>query len=56
IGGLLAQGMAPYEAAVAGAFIHGRAAEIAARALGTPISLIARDLLAAMPQAFASLG
>ncbi|MBI5829149.1 MAG: NAD(P)H-hydrate dehydratase [Chloroflexi bacterium] len=56
IGGLLAQGMAPYEAAVAGAFIHGRAAEIAARALGTPISLIARDLLAAVPQAFASLG
>lgn len=55
IGGLLAQGLPPFEAATAGAFIHGRAAEIAAESLGTPISLTARDLLNAIPKVFATL-
>lgn len=55
IGGLLAQGVPPFEAAATGAFIHGRAAEIAAESLGTSISLTARDILSAAPKAFATL-
>jgi len=42
IGGLLAQGMAPFAAAAAGAALHGKAGRIAGR------GLIAEDLLAAM--------
>jgi NAD(P)H-hydrate epimerase len=55
IGGLLAQGAPPFEAAVAGAFIHGRAAEIATEALGTPVSIVASDLLKTIPKAIATL-
>ncbi|MBI3243285.1 MAG: NAD(P)H-hydrate dehydratase [Chloroflexi bacterium] len=55
IGGLLAQGAPPFEAAVAGAFIHGRAAEIAAETLGTTVSIVASDLLKAIPKAIATL-
>jgi len=55
VGGLLAQGVSPFEAAVTGAFIHGRAAEIAAESLGTVISLTARDILSAVPKAFGTL-
>ena len=42
IAGLLAQGMAPWEAAAAGAFLHGRAAVIAGQ------GLVAEDLLPAL--------
>lgn len=45
IGGLLAQGMAPWNAAAAGAWIHGRAG-----VLGGP-GLVAEDLLSALPAA-----
>lgn len=55
IGGLLAQGVPPFEAAVAGAFIHGRAAEIATETLGTTVSIVASDLLNAIPKAIARL-
>ncbi len=55
IGGLLAQGAPPFEAAVAGAFIHGRAAEIATETLGTTVSILAGDLLKAIPKAIATL-
>jgi NAD(P)H-hydrate epimerase len=55
IGGLLAQGVQPFEAAVAGAFIHGRAAEIATETLGTTVSIVAGDLLKAIPKAIATL-
>ncbi len=48
IGGLLAQGMAPFDAARAGVFLHGAAA--------TPApGLIAEDLIDALPSAIASL-
>ena len=45
IGGLLAQGMAPRDAAAAGAFLHGQAAEIAGP------GLVAEDLLPALVRA-----
>ncbi len=45
IAGLLAQGMLPWEAAAAGAFLHGRAGAIAGQ------GLIAEDLLPAIPAA-----
>jgi ADP-dependent NAD(P)H-hydrate dehydratase / NAD(P)H-hydrate epimerase len=51
IGGLLAQGVAPYEAAVAGAYLHGLAGQIAAERLGTTASVLASDVLAALPEA-----
>ena len=46
IGGLLAQGMAPWDAAAAGAWAHGRAG-----ALAGP-GMVAEDLLSALPAAF----
>ncbi len=45
IAGLLAQGMAPRDAAAAGAFLHGRAAELAGR------GLVVEDLLPALVRA-----
>ena len=51
IGALIGQKMAPYEAACLGAHIHGKAGDLAARAMG-PVSLMATDLLAHLPAAF----
>jgi hydroxyethylthiazole kinase-like uncharacterized protein yjeF len=48
IGGLLAQGMAPWDAAAAGAFLHGRAAVFAGP------GLVAEDLLPALTRALAA--
>ncbi|MBM4422431.1 MAG: NAD(P)H-hydrate dehydratase [Chloroflexi bacterium] len=56
IGSLLAQGLDPFEAAVTGAYVHGRAGEIAAQTLGATISVAASDLLTALPKVFAELG
>jgi hydroxyethylthiazole kinase-like uncharacterized protein yjeF len=50
IGGLLAQGMAPYEAASAGVYVHSRAGNIASETLGDA-GLLAGDLLPLLPQA-----
>jgi NAD(P)H-hydrate epimerase len=55
IGSLLAQGVEPFEAAVAGAFIHGRAGELAAKELGTTVSVAARDLVGQLPKVFGEL-
>jgi hydroxyethylthiazole kinase-like uncharacterized protein yjeF len=44
IAGLLAQGMLPWEAAAAAAFLHGRAADVAG------IGMVAEDLLATLPR------
>ena len=52
IGGLLAQGMAPWEAACAGAWLHGCAAARALEALGGA-GLIAEDLPERIPAALA---
>ncbi len=56
IAGLLAQGVAPYEAAVAGAYLHGLAGVLAARALGTTASVLASDVLEALPEALVEVG
>lgn len=54
IGGLLAQGYLPEEAAVLGVFLHATAGDYAARALGQH-SLLASDIIDYLPQAFLSL-
>lgn len=51
ITGLRAQGMGAYEAAVAGAWLHGRAGLIALRKLGHPAAVLAGDVLDAVPDA-----
>lgn len=51
LGGLLAQGMKPFDAARAAVFLHGRAGDLAA-AKSTEQTLIARDLIACLPRAF----
>jgi len=54
IAALLAQGLSPFDAAVLGVHAHGLAGDIAAAALGE-VSLIASDLLDALPAAFIEL-
>ncbi len=53
--GLLAQGLDPYEAAVAGAFIHAQAGLIAAEDLGSTASVLAGDLLNSIPDVMSEL-
>ena len=54
IGGLIAQGVALWDAARIGAYVHGLAGDIAARA-HTQRGMIARDVLAALPYAWQEL-
>lgn len=54
IAALIAQGLSPLDAAVLGVFVHGRAGDVAARRVGQT-SLIATDLIDALPAAFRSL-
>ena len=51
VAGLLAQGLAPFDAARLGAHVHGLAGDLAAAELGQ-VSLIASVLLAYLPAAF----
>jgi hydroxyethylthiazole kinase-like uncharacterized protein yjeF len=55
IAGLLAQGMDAWRAAVAGAFLHGRAGELAAEMLEGTASVMAGDVVASLPAAIAEL-
>ncbi len=55
ITGLLAQGLEPYEAAVAGGYLHGLAGVLAAEKLGTEGGVTAGDVLNALPDALAIL-
>jgi ADP-dependent NAD(P)H-hydrate dehydratase / NAD(P)H-hydrate epimerase len=50
IGGLLAQGLAPLDAAVAGAYIHGRAGDLAAQIHGAR-GVVAGDISLCIPEA-----
>lgn len=54
IGGLLAQGVPPVDAAVAGAYIHGRSGDLAAEELGMA-SVMAGDLVDTIPDALRSI-
>lgn len=54
IAGLLAQRVPPFEAAVAGAYLHGLAGRLAAERIPSR-SVIAGDVLAALPAAFTRL-
>ncbi|MDD5087677.1 MAG: NAD(P)H-hydrate dehydratase [bacterium] len=54
IAGFLAQGLDPHSAAWVGAYLHGRAADIAADEL-SEAALVAADVIATLPEAFASL-
>ncbi len=56
IGALLSRGMGPYDAARAGAWAHGRAAELWLETTGRPAeSMVATDLFSYLPEAFAEL-
>jgi NAD(P)H-hydrate epimerase len=55
IAGLLAQGLSPYDAAVAGAYLHGLAGMRAAEALGSTASVIASDVLDGLIEAMAAV-
>lgn len=50
LAGLCAQGMAPYDAASAGAYLHGYAGELCAERMA-PQAMLAADVLAAWPDA-----
>ncbi|MBN1135429.1 MAG: NAD(P)H-hydrate dehydratase [Anaerolineae bacterium] len=53
IAGLRAQGMAPFDAAAAGAWIHAQAGLLAAEELGHEASVLAGDLLDVIPEVLA---
>lgn len=55
IAGMLAQGLSPYQAAVTGCWMHGRAGEIAADWNGSTASVIAGDVAQALIEAIAEL-
>lgn len=54
ISGFLAQGVAPFDAACLGVYLHGLAGDLAARELGT-VGLLASDLIARTPAAIDAL-
>lgn len=55
IAGLRAQGVDAFEAAVLGAYLHGRAGEIAAEYAGTPASVLAGDVGSALGEAISEI-
>jgi hydroxyethylthiazole kinase-like uncharacterized protein yjeF len=55
ITGLRAQGVEPYEAAVLGAYLHGRAGELAAEMVGSLAGVIAGDVADSLSLAIAEL-
>ncbi|MBL8098905.1 MAG: NAD(P)H-hydrate dehydratase [Anaerolineales bacterium] len=55
ITGLLAQGLNPYDAAVAGAYIHGKAGLLAAERLGTTASVLASDVVNTVSEVISKL-
>ena len=53
--GLRGQGMAAYEAAALGAYLHGRAGQLAAEIYQTTASVMAGDVIDALPEALAEV-
>lgn len=56
ISGLRAQGVDAFDAAVIGVWIHAQAGLLAARKIGTSRSVLASDVLDAIPEVFDELG
>jgi NAD(P)H-hydrate epimerase len=54
LGGFIAQGLTPYDAAALGVFVHGAAADAVAARQGE-VGLLARDILAELPATIARL-
>ncbi len=54
--GLLAQGLSPWEAAVAGAWLHAQAGLFAWENTGTTASVLAREVADALPRVFNAIG
>jgi NAD(P)H-hydrate epimerase len=54
IGGLLAQGVEPFDAAAAGAYIHGRAGDLASQMHGQP-GVLAGDISICIPEALSTI-
>ena len=54
IGGLLAQGLTPLDAACAGVYLHGKAGDIASDIIGKA-GLVAGDITASIPQALTAI-
>ena len=54
IAGLLAQGLAPFDAAVVGGYLHGLAGEMARQELGSA-GMVASDLLPRLPLAIQAI-
>lgn len=55
LAGLIGQGVGPFEAAVAAAYLHGLAGRLAARRIGNRRSVAARDVLRAMAEAMSQV-
>jgi NAD(P)H-hydrate epimerase len=53
IAGLRAQGVAPFEAATAAAWIHAQTGLLAAEQVGHEASVLAGDLISALPEVLA---
>jgi NAD(P)H-hydrate repair Nnr-like enzyme with NAD(P)H-hydrate dehydratase domain len=51
IAALLARGLEPFESACAAVYGHARAGRIAAERIGNPESVVAGDVIEALPQA-----
>jgi hydroxyethylthiazole kinase-like uncharacterized protein yjeF len=56
IAGLRAQGVSAYESAVLGAFLHGLAGHLAGQMLGAEASVMAGDVISALPEAMEFIG
>jgi hydroxyethylthiazole kinase-like uncharacterized protein yjeF len=56
IAGLLAQGLSPFDAAVAAGYLHGQAGVLVAQSLGTTASVLASDIIDGLIEALADLG
>lgn len=55
IGGLLCQGLSPWQAACLGVYAHGLAGDLLAQQFGVPFGFLASELSAALPRAFRQL-